>query len=275
MATEEECIDQINALKNQFYLTWCHQYDLTTMGGLLWYKANGAFLGLTPQEPREALAALQGFIADAQLQVPTYGKPLNKMVMLQGSRQPGLEAHFPGSKPPDSTTILPEEVDLEYDTMIPTGDHPGAFAAVRKNHIHEGVDLYANNGDRVYAMVTGKVVAVIEDFTGPGCGMPWWNQTSALAIEDENGVWIYGEITVAHGIKLGDVITKGTDIGSVKQVLKEDKGRPMAMLHLERYTVGTTESVGLWELNTPQPSNLIDPTPELVAGLLLAQETSE
>lgn len=274
MATEEECINQINALKNQFYLTWCHEYDLTTIGGILWYKANGAYLGLTPQEPREALSALQGFIAEAQLQVPTYCKPLNKMIMLQGSHQPGLEAHFPGRASPDSTKILPEKVDLEYESMIPVGDHPGAFAAVRKNHIHEGVDLYANANDRVYAMVAGKVVD-IDWFTGTEAGSPWWNDTCAVAIEDEAGVWFYGEILPGSEIKVGDEIRKGQDIGKVIPVLKVDKGRPMAMLHLERYTVGTTESVGLWELNTPQPSNLIDPTPELVAGLLLAQETSE
>lgn len=272
MSAWEKDQDELNALKNKYYLTWCFEYDLESMGGLLWYKANGAFLGWTPQNPCEALVAMKGFIAEEQLQVPTYCKPLNKMIMLQGSRQPGLEAHFPGSKPPDSTKILPEKVDLEYDSMIPVGDHPGAFGAVRKNHIHEGVDLYANEGDRVYAMVTGTVVARIEDFTGAGCGMPWWNDTSALAIEDENGVWIYGEIKIGVDIKVGQVITKGTDIGGVKQVLKEDKGRPMSMLHLERYTVGTKESVGLWELNKPQPTNLLDPTPELIEGLQLAVE---
>lgn len=267
-------LDELNALKNMYNLTWCHEYDLETMGGILWYQANGAYIGLTEKDPREALPALKSFIEKHGLQVPAYCKPLKKNVMLQGSPQPGLSDAYIGR-----ATIhfnkLPEEVDLEYDVMIPIDQHPGAFGVSRKNHIHEGVDLYAHDGDRVYAMVTGKVVAVIEDFTGPGCNMPWWNKTSALAIEDENGVWIYGEIQVGHGIKVGDNITKGTDIGCVKQVLKEDKGRPMSMLHLERYTVGTTESVGLWELNTPQPTNLLDPTPELIAGFCLEVEGAE
>lgn len=267
--------DELNALKNKYHLTWCFEYDLSSMGGILWYRPSGGCIGLTPQDPREALVLVKQFIAEHNLQVPTYCKPLNKMVTLQGVRQPGLEAHFPGAKPPDSTKFLPEKMDLEYDCMIPIHGHPGGFATARKNHIHEGVDLYANNGDRVYAMVTGKVVAVIEHFTGPGCGMPWWNQTSALAIEDEKGVWIYGEIAVGVDIKVGQTITKGTDIGSVKQVLKEDKGRPMSMLHLERYTVGTTESVGIWELNAERPTNLLDPTPELITGLCLAAEILE
>lgn len=268
--TADELQDEINALKNKYHLTWCWQYDLPEAGGILWYKPSGECIGLFSRNPAFLAGDLKAALIRDNIQVPTYCKPLNKMITLQGVRQPGLEAHCFGNHRPDTSNRLPEDVDLEYDSMVPVGNHPGAFGAIRKNHIHEGVDLYANNGDRVYAMVTGKVVAVIEDFTGPGCGMPWWNQTSALAIEDENGVWIYGEITVAYGTKLGDVITKGTDIGSVKQVLKEDKGRPMAMLHLERYTVGTTKSVGLWNLNTPQPSNLIDPTPELVTGLLIA-----
>lgn len=266
--------DELNALKNSYHLTWCFEYDLTSIGGILWYKANGAFLGCTSQDPREALPQLKDFVKDAALSIPTYCRPLNKTIMLQGSPQPGLaDAAF--GRPTRYYNKPPHEVDLEYLCMIPIAGHPGSFGAVRKNHIHEGVDLYANDGDRVYAMVTGKVVAVIEDFTGSGCGMPWWNDTSALAIEDENGVWIYGEIKIGADIKVGQVITKGTDIGGVKQVLKEDKGRPMSMLHLERYTVGTTESVGLWELNTPQPTNLLDPTPELIEGLQLTVEDSE
>lgn len=267
--------DAVNAIKNKYHLTWCHEYDLESIGGIFWYKPNGECIGLFEKDPTVILAELTRIIAEGGIQAPTYCKPLNKMVMLQGARQPGLEASCFGQARPDSTKFLPENADLEYDVYIPVGDHPGAFGAVRKNHIHEGIDLYANNGDRVYAMVTGKVVAIIEDFTGPGCGMPWWNQTSALAIEDENGVWIYGEIKVGVDIKVGDTITKGTDIGGVKQVLKEDKGRPMSMLHLERYTVGTTESVGLWALNTPKPTNLLDPTPELIAGLELAVENDD
>lgn len=270
MAYWDAAQDELNALKNKYHLTWCFEFDLPDAGGILWYKPNGACIAVFPQNPVHALPEMKRLIAEQNIQVPTYCKPLNKMVMLQGVRQPGLEAHCMGKLGPDSTKFLPEDAELEYDTYIPVEGHPGAFGAVRKNHVHEGVDLYANNGDRVYAMVPGKVVAIIEDFTGPGCGMPWWNQTSAIAIEDANGVWIYGEIVVGASIKVGDEIKAGTDIGGVKQVLKEDKGRPMSMLHLERYTVGTTESVGIWELNTPQPTNLLDPTPELVAGLLFA-----
>lgn len=270
MATcEEENIAEINAIKNKYHLSWCWQYDLPEAGGILWYKPSGECIGLFSRNPAFLVHDLKAALERDGIFPPTYCKPLNKTITMQGVRQPGLEAHCFGNPRPDTTNRLPEEADLEYDSMVPIGDHPGAFGAGRKNHIHEGIDLYANHGDRVYAMVPGKVVAVIEHFTGPECGMPWWNQTSAVAIEDESGVWIYGEIKVGVDIKVGQEIKAGTDIGSVSQVLKVDKGRPMAMLHLERYTVGTTESVGIWELNTPQPTNLLDPTPEFVKGLLL------
>lgn len=262
--------DELNAIKNKYHLTWCHECDLTSVGGLLWYKPSGEFLGcIDGDEPETALSQLKQLIEEQDVQVPTYCKPLNKSIILQGSSQPGLEAHGFGQTRPDSTKFLPEAMDLKYDSMVPITGHPGAFGYKRKNHIHEGVDLYANEGDRVYSMVDGVVVAVIEDFTGPECGMPWWNKTSAVAIEDAHGVWIYGEIRVGSDIQVGQLVKAGMDIGGVLQVLKEDKGRPMAMLHLERYTKGTTESVGLWKLDEPQPENLLDPTPDLIEGLLL------
>ncbi|BDR25629.1 peptidase M23 [Pseudomonas phage vB_Pa-PAC2] len=146
---------------------------------------------------------------------------------------------------------------------IPDYTHPGGFAYQRKNHIHEGVDLYCKNKEPVFTMLSGKVVNIIKDFTGPGCGTPWWNKTSALVVEDVFGVWVYGEILVGNWINIGDTVPAGTCIGRVEQVLKKNKGRPMSMLHVERYTKGTTNSIGLWQLNTSRPENLLDPTPLL------------
>lgn len=196
-------------------------------------------------------------IAKEGLEPPALAAPLQRTMVLQGNPNPAI----PGK--------LPEEMELEYESMIPIGDHHGAFGVERKNHIHEGVDLYAEEGSTVFAMIGGVVTNIIEDFTGPGAGMPWWNKTSAVVVEDEDGVWIYGEITVDPTITIGATVTAGQSLGKVAQVLIHDKGRPMSMLHLERYTKGTTESVGIWEKGTPKPDNLLDPTPILIKGLNL------
>lgn len=166
------------------------------------------------------------------------------------------------------STTGPHEVDLEYDCMIPdVSDHPASFAHVRKNHIHEGVDLYGQEHDDVYAMLPGVVTNIIQHFTGPGAGTPWWNRTSAVAVEDATGVWVYGEIIVNPSLVIGHHVLPGDWLGLITPVLKRDKGRPMSMLHLERYTKGTTDSIGIWNLNHPKPDHLLDPTPELIRGL--------
>ena len=138
---------------------------------------------------------------------------------------------------------------------------PGSFGYVRKNHIHEGVDLYGEDGEEVYPFIAGVVIAVY-DFTGASVGMPWWNETKAVAIADEAGVWVYGEISPV--VNVGDVVTPSETIGRLKQVLKKDKGRPMTMLHVERWKGGYTPHTFLWNLGTPQPEFLLDPTQDLI-----------
>lgn len=256
--TLEEAQTEINRLKNKFRLTWMFEYDLPSAGGVLWYKPNGECFALTDQNIHAAEQLYKAIVKEG-IEPPAFAAPLERTILLQGNPNPGI----PGN--------LPEEMELEYESMIPTGNHPGAFGVKRKNHIHEGVDLYAPHGAHVRNMRHGTVVNIIEDFTGPGCGMPWWNKTSALVVEDAEGVWIYGEITIANGIKVGDVLAPGHHIGFIEQVLKVDKGRPMAMLHLERYTKGTTDSVGLWKLDMDQPDNLLDPTPLLLEGMNLVK----
>lgn len=140
-------------------------------------------------------------------------------------------------------------------------DHPGAFGARRKHDIHTGVDLYCPDGELVYAICTGTVVAIIEHFTGPGAGTPWWNPTSAIMIEDVMGTFLYGEIKVDGSLYVGERIRPGRVLGTVAQVLKQDKGRPMSMLHVERFSHGVTEPSPVWELDNPfAPSGLRDPT---------------
>jgi murein DD-endopeptidase MepM/ murein hydrolase activator NlpD len=144
--------------------------------------------------------------------------------------------------------------NFSFETELPIKDHVGAFSTKRKNHCHEGVDLYCEEGTSVYAVEDGEVV-LIENFTGEHAPIPspWWNNTNATHVEGESGVIVYGEIDaitypIGHKIKQGDLV------GYVKTVLKKDKGRPMTMLHFELYEHGSRASVEWhpWQDNPPQ-----------------------
>lgn len=150
----------------------------------------------------------------------------------------------------------------DYQGEIPTGDHPGAFGYVRKNHIHEGIDLYASKTALVTAIASGTIISIYQ-FTGEAVGMPWWHDTWAIAVADQNGTWVYGEVQQPCAYKVGDTVQAGQYIAQLKQVLKVDKGRPMTMLHLERWKKHAAPHTFLWQLNQQQPEFLLDPTPLL------------
>lgn len=149
----------------------------------------------------------------------------------------------------------------ENETGLPLAPHPGSYAFERKFHIHEGVDLYCDEGTDVFAMEKGRVVGVIP-FTGEQDGTPWWHDTDAVLIEGESGVIVYGEITAHPDLKLGDMVKAGQILGQVKTVLKKDKGRPMSMLHLEFHKYGTRQPQE-WAVGQSKPKTLQDPTPLL------------
>jgi murein DD-endopeptidase MepM/ murein hydrolase activator NlpD len=133
----------------------------------------------------------------------------------------------------------------------------GQFGAVRKHDTHTGVDLYAEVGTKVYAMESGTVVASMP-FTGIAAESPWWLDTNCVMIEGASGVILCGEIETE--LKAGDFVFEGDLVGTILRVIKKDKGKPLAMLHLELYTPGTKEPVW-WKLDEPKPENLVDPTP--------------
>ena len=147
-----------------------------------------------------------------------------------------------------------------HTTGVPTGAHPGAFAFERKNHVHEGVDLYCPEGSTVYAVEAGVVVAVLA-FTGPLAGMAWWEDTQVVLVEGATGVVAYGE--VVSGVSTSDIVHRGDKIGTVKRVLRKDKGRPMSMLHLELHMPGA-RSCPEWTKEKGRPQTLLDPTPYLL-----------
>jgi murein DD-endopeptidase MepM/ murein hydrolase activator NlpD len=120
-------------------------------------------------------------------------------------------------------------------TGLPVAPHPGAYSAVRRFDVHEGVDLYAPHGMVVSAVEDGVVVD-IEIFTGPAVETPWWRETYAMTVEGASGRVVYGEIRPE--VEVGGQVKAGDRLGTVVQVLRKDKGRPMAMLHLELYVNG-------------------------------------
>lgn len=149
--------------------------------------------------------------------------------------------------------------NLTFETEIPVHFHPGSFAFQRKNHIHEGVDIYCMNDEPVYCMEDSKVINILP-FTGEIANSPWWNNTFCVLLEGESGVINYGEILPYKSIKVGDKLKEGDFIGTVERVLKKDKGRPRDMLHVELYVHGTSKHIHLWNLNMKKPTHLLDPT---------------
>jgi murein DD-endopeptidase MepM/ murein hydrolase activator NlpD len=202
--------------------------------------------------------------AKNQSQGPAQGEVINTGML--PTNKPRIESpHFPLAGSVLGTSTDPNhylEIDISTQIEIPLPPHPGAFGVVRKFHTHEGVDLYCDDGAPVYAMESGTIVA-IENFTGPAAGSPWWLDTKALLVEGEAGVLCYGEIAPESSLKVGDVVTKGQQLGAVKMVLARDKGRPRSMLHIELHIPGTTSTTA-WSHGDPRPMTLRDPTELLI-----------
>lgn len=156
-------------------------------------------------------------------------------------------------------------LSLSEQTEIPLAPHPGAFAVARAHHIHEGVDLYGQDGDPVFAMEDGEVV-FNGPFTGPKAGSPHWLDTDAVGVSGSRGVIFYGEIE-AETLRVGDRVQAGDRLGHLSRVLRNDKGRPLHMLHIELYEPGVHESCGIWDKGQPRPKGLLDPTPMLKEAL--------
>jgi len=141
--------------------------------------------------------------------------------------------------------------------ILPVDNSQGLFGAIRKHDIHTGIDLYCEKHDIVYAIEDGVVVNVCV-FTGPGAGLPWWNDTKAVLIEGKSGVILYGELDTE--LMIGDLIKEGDMIGMILTVLKKDKGLPMNMLHLELYERGYRGDGEIWRIGEDKPKFLLDPT---------------
>ena len=173
----------------------------------------------------------------------------------------------PSWLPPLPLALIPTTDPVSFQVMpegstgLPLAPHPGAFGITRAHHTHEGVDLYAPEGTPVHAVERGQVVR-IEWFTGQDAASPWWNDTQAVFVEGESGVVVYGELLADPDLSEGLHIPAGALLGTLVPVLRQDKGRPMTMLHLELHEPGT-RAAPPWE--TQRPASLRDPTPFLQA----------
>ncbi len=140
----------------------------------------------------------------------------------------------------------------------------GTFGAVRKYDIHTGIDFYCYEKEKVVAIEDGEVVST-EWFTGPHAGSPWWNNTRAIAIKGKSGIIVYGEIFVISALMDNSkrcFVKEGEVLGDVHPVLKKDKGvvPSLSMLHIELYKSHKPNDPWIsWELNQPQPENLLNP----------------
>lgn len=160
-------------------------------------------------------------------------------------------------------------VDLTRETLLPIGaPHPGAFQAPRHEFFHTGVDLYCTEGEPVYAVEDGIVVAIDPMFTGQSGNEDRWNTTQAVLVEGASGVIVYGEIAPESSLRVDTRIQAGEIIGRVMTVMKIDEGRPRSMLHLELYSRGT-RAASDWSVGASMPAGLRDPTPQLQNALTL------
>ena len=155
----------------------------------------------------------------------------------------------------------------KFRDYIPRFYEPGAFGAIRKFDIHEGVDIYTHDGAEVYPVETGVITAVYE-FTGKKADCPWWNPTWCIKVQGKSGVVTYGELAKPRdSMKVGKKVHPCLSIGHVTPVLKPEKYRPdirnhsVAMLHLELRT--ETCHLDGWQLEGQRDKRLLDPTPYL------------
>lgn len=143
---------------------------------------------------------------------------------------------------------------------MPTISENGAFGARRRHDIHTGIDLYAPEGTDVFAIRSGWV-SKVAPFTGPGAESPWWLPTDYVGISDEDqrsqSYIVYGEIEPL--VTRNQYVKEGQLIGKVKRVLRNDKGLPTSMLHLEHYVEYVPDPF-VWK-DGEKPRDLLDPTP--------------
>jgi murein DD-endopeptidase MepM/ murein hydrolase activator NlpD len=131
-----------------------------------------------------------------------------------------------------------------------------ANPALPQTRRHVGVDLTANEGDKVVAIEDGTIIDFYSFFKRP----PGTTQevTFALIVRHAEHAVLYGELRsnslVKAGLKRGDLVKAGQIIGEVSGTKQ---------LHLEVYDPSVTHNIQ-WPLGKPAPAAMRNPTQWLI-----------
>ncbi len=147
--------------------------------------------------------------------------------------------------------MLPISRNINLDDI----PYQGRFGGIRKFDIHTGLDLYCDVDETFYCIEDGIIINIF-DFTGEYVGSPWWNKTKAILVKCDRYHILYGEVDT--DLNIGTIVKKGDSLGIVKTVLKEDKGLPMTMLHMEAYELDYNGEGEVWNIGDSKPKNLLN-----------------
>ena len=152
---------------------------------------------------------------------------------------------------------------------LPLGkSNPSGFASKKKYGYHTGVDIICNVNDIVTSVEDGIVTSITNfsrDYTNK---KPWINMTKVILVEGESGLIVYGNIKPKKGLRVGDLLDIGDEIGKVMPVYKKHNKTTTAKckLKIEWYKPGTIKRLS-WRYDGYKPSSLLDPTPMLISLL--------
>lgn len=73
-STDEMCGEEFNRLRRMYNLSWQHEYDLESMGGIIIYAYSGEWLGTSwNKKPRNLLEILETVIENGKIGEPFEG----------------------------------------------------------------------------------------------------------------------------------------------------------------------------------------------------------
>ena len=134
---------------------------------------------------------------------------------------------------------------------IPAG--PLAFHASRAQgkRFHAGVDLYAAPGEQIVALDDGIFLNYASGYVG----------LDAMVIQHGPVNVLYGEFVAVKGLKNGDPISAGQNLGTIVNSLGTSAGAVLSsMLHLETWEGFIPKAFTPWYSTNPMPQGLLDPT---------------
>ena len=139
----------------------------------------------------------------------------------------------------------------EWEMHYSYRERPRGFGCPRDGgkRKHAGCDLYAPLGSPVLAVYHGWVVRVYE----------FYGKADAIEVNHGvHGIVRYGEVDALPGIAAGMLVTAGTQIGKVAQLVGLGNIHPM--LHFEMYSGKGSGKLTQGTGEYRRRSDLVDPT---------------